>query len=157
MKNTFLTFIIAFTVISCSKEEANLTNSNESQTTLPTDKVKATNLKSEITYMPEETFEEDLEVYIQAVLEANPNTVMKFNMILNENTSTYEVTNEPSTSNPYNGKRKIICRGEFGAVDKCASLCSVHGIGYRNCEFDATSTLVHSNPDIYEYGVDCPD
>tara|TARA_R110000868_G_scaffold25362_2_gene98847 strand:+ start:233 stop:706 length:474 start_codon:yes stop_codon:yes gene_type:complete len=147
-----LTFIGAL-FASCEKENS----LNEETNIETTSKNKSVNSKSGVTYIPQETFEEDLEDYMKDILIDNPGIAIMFNMTLNQNTSTYEVTNEPSQNDPTNERYRIVCRGDGGAVDKCIGNYLIHGIGYDDCSFDPNKTKVYDGPPaVYQQGIDCP-
>jgi len=144
-----LTFIGTL-FVSCEKENS----LNEEINAETSSKNKSINSKSGVTYIPQETFEEDLEDYMKVILEDNPGIPIKFNMTLNEITSTYEVTNEPSPNSPNNERYRILCQGEKGAVDKCMANVVAHGIGFEDCTFDGVAYNIGGNS--WAGGVDCP-
>ena len=157
MKNLIRSLILLiFTgtlFVSCEKEDS-VNEEINIETTL---KNKSINPKSGITYIPQETFEEDLEDYMEVILENNLGIPIKFNMTLNETTSEYEITNEPSPNDPDNELYRTLCRGEKGAVANCMSNYMTFGIGFDDCTFDAAIYVVHDGPPkVWAGGVDCP-
>lgn len=152
--SAMFTLGLAFT--GCEKEENGSATPQIEQTNL-NDKSKSVYLKSEITYIEAETFEEDFEIYMTNVFNENDATML-FTVEFDIPSETYAVTHEPVSGNPSgpNILERVVCRSnDLSAVLKCRNNYIQHSLLHGGCDFSWPYITGNNPPVAYNVDMDC--